>query len=99
MGGKEIRRAVEVEREAAIDLGLCYIESNFCYIKSRVRSPAIHERGILAKFFVSDENHEHQKIRFEGLRRVYDVPSWSRIVPKGTLPRGPQTLTFPNPNH
>jgi len=43
-----------------------------------------------------------EKIRFQGLQRVYDVPSWSRFVPKGTAPKGAPTLIFPtlttNPN-
>ena len=42
------------------------------------------------------------KIRFQGLRRVYEVPSWSRLVPKGTAPKGAPTLILPilttNPN-
>jgi len=33
-----------------------------------------------------------KKIKFKGLWRVYDVPSWSRFVPKGTAPKGALTL-------
>jgi hypothetical protein len=43
-----------------------------------------------------------KKIRFQGLRRVYNVPSWSRFVAKGTAPKGATTLILPtlttNPN-
>jgi len=40
--------------------------------------------------------------KIPGLRRVYDVPSWSRFVPKGNAPKGASTITLPtlttNPN-
>jgi hypothetical protein len=38
-----------------------------------------------------------KKIKFQRLRRAYDVPSWSRIVHKGTAPKGAPNLTA-NPN-
>ena len=37
-----------------------------------------------------------KKSKFQGLRGVYDVPSWSRFVPEGTTPKGASTLILPN---
>jgi hypothetical protein len=37
-----------------------------------------------------------KKFKFQGLRRVYDVPSRSCFVPKGTAPKGAPTLILPN---
>jgi hypothetical protein len=49
----------------------------------------------LQNYYSARDAMNTKKIRFQGLRRVYDVPSWSRFVPKGTAPKGAPTLILP----
>jgi hypothetical protein len=63
------------------------------------KSSAATERPrILVKLPKRKVPRKSKKIKFQGLRRVQDVPSCSRFVPKGTAPKGPHNTNPTHPN-